>query len=227
MDSSGANTATATATDTATATGTGSDTVPATGTNPATATDWPSRAALALRARHTPTGVSAATHTDAPTPADPSAPATRRLGRFGPLFGETVHLAIGHALRSGLAPGGAVARARLATRLDLHDAAADTARALDALAALGLHRRPGPDLRLEYPVAGRGENGTLLLGYIDLVGNTADGLVLVDFKTDTPGPYPAYLAQIRTYARLLGDRPVRAGLLFTADGSWSWLNVAP
>ncbi len=43
-------------------------------------------------------------------------------------------------------------------------------RALAALEREGLRRVPGPDLRLEYPVAAR-RDGTLLLGYVDLLAS--------------------------------------------------------
>jgi ATP-dependent exoDNAse (exonuclease V) beta subunit len=165
------------------------------------------------------------------------APAKERTGRFGPLFGEVVHEAIGRALRDrSLAPDAA---ARLAARdfgltEHLDEAAADVARAIGALRRAGLLRPPGPDLRLEYPVAGEGDGGTLLRGYVDLLSASARGMDLIDFKTDPPprGPvaeaYPAYVEQVRIYDRLLAGRlpaggRIRCGLLFTADGSLHWL----
>ena len=82
------------------------------------------------------------------------------------------------------------------------------ARALAALEREGLRRVPGPDLRLEYPIA-TGEAGTLLLGYLDLLAAKDGGVVVVDFKTDAPPKgtvadgYPAYVEQVREYGRIL------------------------
>jgi len=164
-------------------------------------------------------------------------PSPPRRSRFGPVFGETVHRAIGHALRDPvLAPAAAVARAARATGLAERqgDAAADVGRALAALARAGLRRTPGPDLRLEYPIAiARG--GALLSGYLDLVGAAGGGLAVVDFKTDAPpGPdlsgHAAYVEQVRSYARILEELglaaagTVRAGLLFTAEEEIRWVD---
>ena len=99
-------------------------------------------------------------------------------------------------------------------------------------------RSPGPDRQLEYPVAGPWDDGRLLSGYIDLVAATAQQIVLIDFKTDAPPAarveetYPEYVRQVNAYAALLqiagvvGDRPVRRGVLFTADGGIRWLDPA-
>ncbi len=91
------------------------------------------------------------------------------------------------------------------------------------------------DLQLEYPLAGPGDEGTLLAGYVDLVAVTGDRVDILDFKTDVPpaGPVeaacPEYARQVRLYARLLADaglpagRRLRCGLLFTADGVIRWV----
>jgi ATP-dependent helicase/nuclease subunit A len=198
---------------------------------------WLGAAAEAARPRFRPVAVSAAgagagaADDDAEEPVGPPRP--RRAGRFGPRFGETVHVAIGLALGSRLEPLEAVRRAAGRTGLEerLDEAAADVARALAALRAEGLGA-PGPALRLEYPVAGAAGDGRLLAGYADLVGVGGGGLVVLDFKTDAPpaGPvaesHPEYVAQVRAYAELLGAAglgPARAGLLFTADGLIRWL----
>jgi ATP-dependent helicase/nuclease subunit A len=180
---------------------------------------------------------------------DAGKPAQPRPGRFGPVFGDTVHRAIGLALAAGLAPDAAVVRAAAGTGLSLHldEAAADVTRALAALAGWGLARPPGPDLRLEYPVAQASPDGsTLLAGYVDLLGvrrAPGDGrLAVVDFKTDAPPPpgadlrstHGAYARQVTAYAQLVSALcpPLRgstapggvaAGLLFTADGGLRWL----
>jgi ATP-dependent helicase/nuclease subunit A len=174
-------------------------------------------------------------------PGDDAGRRPPRPSRFGRAFGDAVHRAIGLALADpGLAPGDAVARAaEAAGLLDRRaEAAADVARALAALAAAGLRRAPGDDLRLEYPVARASSEGAALVqGYVDLLGRRAGraGLAVIDFKTDAPpGPgedvvatHPAYVEQVRAYARLVAAlglaADVEAGLLFTADGGIRWV----
>ena len=118
----------------------------------------------------------------------------------------------------------------------LDDAEADVTRAIDALRAEGLFRRPGPELQLEYPVAGAAEHGVLLGGYIDLLGVAQGRITILDFKTDAPptdgveNVYPEYAAQVSTYASLVeaagiaASGQVRCGLLFAADGQIRWLS---
>ncbi len=157
-----------------------------------------------------------------------------KRGRFGTVFGETVHLAIGLALQAGENADDAVRSAAKQTGLAAHLKAAveDVVRALDTLHTLGIAEGSGP-CRLEYPVAGLAPSGALVAGYVDLVAELADGLVLLDFKTDSPpaaeDPMPqAYVDQVRGYAGVLesglGTGPIRAGLLFTADGAVRWLS---
>jgi ATP-dependent helicase/nuclease subunit A len=151
-----------------------------------------------------------------------------------------VHLAIGLALREpALSPAAAVERAALGTGLaSLRDeAAADVTRALSGLEKAGLRRAPGPDLRLEYPVA-VAVDGKLLSGYVDLLGARGGRLSVVDFKTDAPpagdvgATHAGYVGQVRSYARILvqlGLAPagcVDAGLLFTAEGDVRWVGGA-
>ncbi len=154
-----------------------------------------------------------------------------KKGRFGTVFGETVHVAIGIALQTGAPADDAVRSAALHTGLAAHLNAAidDVARALVALSTLGVSRA----CKLEYPVAGLAPNGALVAGYVDLVAELADGLLVLDFKTDAPPAteeliHQHYIDQVRGYAsvleRALGTGPIRAGLLFTADGAVRWLS---
>jgi ATP-dependent helicase/nuclease subunit A len=67
------------------------------------------------------------------------------------------------------------------------------------------------------------------VGYVDLVAADGRGLAVIDFKTDAPPAgdvattHPAYVEQVRSYARLLEELgvaaagTVRAGLLFSAE----------
>ena len=75
---------------------------------------------------------------------------------------------------------------------------------------------------------------SLVTGYIDLLVATPSGLVVIDFKTDSPprddvrASYPGYVAQVAAYARLLdaagitAGRAPRSALLFTATGALYW-----
>lgn len=150
-----------------------------------------------------------------------------RSGRFGILFGETVHLAIGHALRGRQDP---VARAARTTGLRAHqrEATVDVARAIVTLSALGIRER----FELEYAVSWIAPDGRLVSGYIDLIALVDGQTVLLDFKTDTP-PAPGealperYIAQVRGYAEAIEGAvgtKARVGLLYTADGVVRWLS---
>jgi ATP-dependent helicase/nuclease subunit A len=200
---------------------------------------WAPAAGEAARARFRPASVSGEAHViPLPDTAEGIALPVRkpREGRFGSVFGETVHRSIGMVLSTpDLGMAEAVRRAAARTGLEEHleDAAADVGRAMEALRAEGLAGAPGPDLQIEYPVAGHWQGELLIAGYIDLVGAKAGHIDLIDFKTDAPpeGPveetYPEYVSQIRLYGRLLaatgitGEQP-RCGLLFTADGAIRW-----
>ncbi len=187
---------------------------------------WNAAAESAAQPRFRPTAVSRAAHSDLAKP---------HPGRYGPVFGETVHRAIGIMLQESSTPTSeAVRRAATDTGLSDHvaDAVADVDRAVAALQAIGLRRLPGTDLRLEYPVAGAGDNGTLLIGVIDLVSVDAGAITILDFKTDAPpsgiveDQYPEYVVQLQMYARILkagSFAGARRGLLFTADGAIRWL----
>jgi ATP-dependent helicase/nuclease subunit A len=198
---------------------------------------WATAADAASRPRFVPAAVSGEAHRLVEErEEDASAARPHRPGRFGPVFGETVHLAIGEALRNAaLSPAEAVARATRVTALDSNasEAAEDVARALRALADAGLRRAPGPDLQLEYSLA-FARDGKLLTGYVDLLAAATDGVVtVIDFKTDAPpagdvnATYPAYVEQVRSYGRILKElgvaRDVRGGLLFSAENLVRWL----
>lgn len=201
--------------------------------------EWGAASAEAGKPLFEPRGVSAEAHARVEAQAEDEAGARwkDRESRFGNVFGETVHLAIGVALREpAVGPAGAVARIAEATGLDEHlaEAAEDVGRALAALEREGLRREPGDDLRLEYPIA-TGEAGKLLQGYVDLLGFQVGKLVVVDFKTDAPpkgsvgDTYGGYVEQVRDYGRILvglglaKNGEVRCGLLFTADGGMRWV----
>jgi ATP-dependent helicase/nuclease subunit A len=204
------------------------------------ARSWRAAVAEAAAPRFAPAAASAEAHAAADAierPGEAGRPRPERRSRFGPLFGDTVHLAVGLALRDpALAPAAAAARAAAATGLAerLAEAGDDVARALAALEAAGLRRRPGPDLRLEYPLA-QARGGRLVVGYVDLLAADGRGLSVVDFKTDAPpegdpgSTHPAYVEQVRSYARMLEDLglspagAVRAGLLFTAEREIRWV----
>ena len=205
---------------------------------------WRAASTEAARFRFRPASVSSEAHAvpydeiDAQVDAAPRKP---REGRFGGLFGTTVHNAIGLVLREpAITPMESVRRAAQHTGLDQHltAAAEDVQRALEALRAEGLARAVGSDLQLEYPVAAAWDGGVLLGGYIDLIGVTDKRIDVIDFKTDAPpdGPveraYPEYADQVRIYGRLLdatgvvADGRLRCGLLFTADGGIRWIDSA-
>ena len=135
---------------------------------------WAEAAEEAARPRFVPRGVATEAHRTADADAEGEAGSARkeRAGRHGRLFGDAVHAAIGIALRDpSVALAEAVARAARPLHLeaDLAEAALDVGRALAALEGEGLRGAPGPDLRLEYPVAAA-TGGLLLSGYIDLLG---------------------------------------------------------
>lgn len=158
----------------------------------------------------------------------------RREGRYGPLFGETVHRAIGLALTRKLPPIDAVRHTARMSGLDEHldEAVADVARTLDALSSAGLSGSPA--LQLEYPVA-IVEQGSLVSGYVDLVAIDGPSCSVVDFKTDRApaaaarDSHPEYVAQVEAYVRMLSAAELpcvsapRGGLLWTETGRLEWL----
>jgi ATP-dependent exoDNAse (exonuclease V) beta subunit len=157
--------------------------------------------------------------------------ARQLTSRFGPEFGATVHAALSTILRGSPTEIKSVVSACAAKNgLENHidEAIKDVQRTLDALKKMGLlaenvARYP------EYPVVMPDGQGRLITGYIDLVANDPDCIWIIDFKTDPPptGPikaaYPIYMKQIDLYKELLSntvqlDKPIRAGLLFSATG---------
>lgn len=161
-----------------------------------------------------------------------------RGGRLGPIFGTAVHLALdlylsGNAVEVDAAVAAAAVAAGL--RENQEEARGDVRRGLAALLELGITAKL-PSVRTEYPLAALREGCRLVSGYIDLLAIEPQRLTVIDFKTDPPPPgkiewsYRVYAQQLRLYVDLLraagvvGDRAVRCGLLFTADGSVHWLN---
>jgi ATP-dependent helicase/nuclease subunit A len=158
-----------------------------------------------------------------------------RKGRYGRDFGMLVHRAMEISLRDTSVPASdAVGQAAKETgfRRHLDEAESNVDRGLAALKQEGLTGDVGQSLRLEYPVSGPGDNGTVLLGYVDLV-HVEDGLLtVIDFKTDPPPEgevtdlMPAYVEQVKMYGQLLspvGAGETRCGLLFTGDGGVRWV----
>ena len=164
-----------------------------------------------------------------------------RDARFGRRFGTVVHRALELCIRDGdMAAGDAVNQAIGEVGWGQHrdEAVADVERGLSGLKREGLLGEVGGSLRVEYPVSGLGENGEVLLGYVDLVRVEGDMVRAIDFKTDQPpvGPVEVelrgYVEQVRMYGRLLreggaggagGAGEVRCGLLFTGDGKVRWV----
>ena len=164
-----------------------------------------------------------------------------RAARYGPVFGETVHQAIGFALCDGAKNMGAcVDRAVRLTGLNEHrdEAVADVARAMATLETESLARAPGADLQIEYPVAAAHGSERLVVGYVDLLAVRGAELLIVDFKTDQAPPTPAsdvkqthpkYVEQVKLYAEMLREEPslasmrIRCGLLFTAESGVRWV----
>ncbi|HXQ23632.1 MAG TPA: UvrD-helicase domain-containing protein [Candidatus Acidoferrales bacterium] len=159
-------------------------------------------------------------------------------GRFGALFGSTVHRALELVLSGSIGSvDSAVSVAAQASEFTEHlaDAVEDVRRGLAALGQLGVVGNPAVAVALEYPLATAWHGGKLLTGFIDLLAVGADTAMVIDFKTDAaaPGGLPAaharYARQLRLYgemlrtAGLVGDRQLRLGLLLTATGKLHWL----
>ena len=133
-------------------------------------------------------------------------PLKDREGRYGGVFGSTVHHAIGLVLRSTRTSAQeAVQRAAELYGLEEHleEAVADVTRSLEALRAAGVARPLGANLQLEYPVAGPWNDGQLVNGYIDLVAVEDSSVDVIDFKTDTPPSGPVE----QTYPRIRRSGP--------------------
>ena len=195
---------------------------------------WGTALADAARGRMRPRYVTEVAKASAVLDDEAEAP-KRREGRYGAAFGTVVHRGIELCFAAeGVDVREAVEQAarEVGLREHLKEAAEDVGRALAALHAEGIVPPAGAAVRLEYPVAGPGPDGTLLLGTIDLVAVRGGEVTIIDFKTDTPqsGPVdremPGYMGQLRGYARLLDAGSLagspRAGLLFTANGAIQW-----
>ena len=206
---------------------------------------WAEARAEAARPRWAPIAVSTFAHELAAAQAEEDEVSDmedrppRRQGRYGTTFGSTVHRALEELLRRRArsveeAVATAAGETGLAEHLD--EARADVTRTLHTLEAEGLLGDRDVTLRLEYPIAGAGDDGRLLNGYIDLLAAMPGQLLVLDFKTDQPPDggdvtktHPAYVEQVRAYARLLTaagvveGRAVRCGLLFTAEGAVRWV----
>jgi len=202
---------------------------------------WATALVESARPSLRPRGVASAAHdTSHAQAADDVVPPRRNPGRYGPVFGDTVHRAIGLVLASAGSTEQAVARAARVTGLAEHlaEAAADVDRALSVLKSEGL--TSATELRVEYPIAGGTAEGDLLGGYIDLIAVDDQFVSVVDFKTDlsvatgsAEQSFPAYFLQLDGYMRLLrqagigGPRRIRAGLLFTDRGTLKWIDGPP
>lgn len=186
---------------------------------------WQAALAEASRPRLQPTSVSELAKGDI------ESDSIRRSSRHGPVFGDTVHLAISLCLTRGIGAQEAVRRAVLATGLGrfVNEAVADTANALAALQSLGLPRRTGPTLRSEYPVFAASEDESLLhVGTIDLLGLRDNTAIVIDFKSDQPpatsveSDYPQYARQVEIYGSLVGKllapEVTEGYLVFTKTG---------
>jgi ATP-dependent helicase/nuclease subunit A len=199
---------------------------------------WNTAAIEAGIAQHRPVGVSSVAHeliTEEEEENEERWKDHDRKGRYGREFGTLVHRAMEISLRdTNVGATDAVARAANETgfRQHLDEAVADVDRGLAALLQEGLSGDVGQSLRLEYPVSGPGDNGTMLLGYVDLVHVKDSRLTVIDFKTDQPPDgevvelMPAYVEQVKMYGQLLssvGLGETRCGLLFTGDGGVRWV----
>ena len=199
---------------------------------------WLAAAAASGQSRWRPVAASTAAHGPDVDPDDGPGEAPReRRGRHGARFGTVVHQALAACLEDPQQTAAvAVASAAAAEGLaGLHrEAVEDVERSLAALGRAGLLPGPGMTVRLEYPLAGPGDAGELLLAFADFVHCGPGGLTVLDFKSDAPptGPvaatYPAYVRQVQTYGRLLRQAAANAGpwgcgLLFTASGDLHWV----
>lgn len=202
--------------------------------------DWDRAVESAPRQQFRPVGVSVVAHLTRGPADDALLPQVSKTheGRHWALFGTTVHRALELVLTGQVTESAkAVAHAISETGLT-ENVAAVAADVEHGLRTLGEHSLlPGGEatVRLEYPIAGKGEGGELLVGSIDLLAADDSNLSVVDFKTDAPpkvdvrAERAGYVEQVRLYAQLVRDaglaasREVRCGLLFTADGGIHWV----
>lgn len=190
---------------------------------------WSTARDQAQRPRHAPHSVTGLAEASpalriGDTDLDAGPPRRSRPGRFGPVFGDAVHRAIGLVLIRGLSAHHAVEAAARIVALAEHfdEAIADVERAIAALRTAGL-LGGNRAIRLEYPVA-TVRDGQLVTGYADFVSAASDETVVVDFKSDHASSVadinPAYMRQLAIYAEVVRAR--RSALLFTATGLLAW-----
>ena len=164
-------------------------------------------------------------------------PRKSREGRFGPVFGKTVHLAIVRVI-DGKAKDAleALEWARKETGLaeNVAEAGKDVEQALISLKNEGLLAKD-IESQLEYPVAGPEGEEKIVSGLIDFIGIKGDCANIIDFKTDHPpegGPQnlqPQYREQVKKYREIVGKgslsgiKNIKCGLLFTASGQLIWV----
>ncbi len=156
-------------------------------------------------------------------------PRPKRLSRFGPVFGDAVHEAIGLVLTRGWSASHTIDVVAKMCGLSEHldEAAADVGRAVDALRGAQLVGGQRTT-RLEYPIAAA-RDGIVVVGYLDFVSATTDEIVVIDFKTDrcpqgvddVMNAFPSYVTQVRTYGEIVGSS--RVALLFTEMGRLAWV----
>jgi ATP-dependent helicase/nuclease subunit A len=164
-------------------------------------------------------------------------PRKPREGRFGTVFGDTVHLGIGRVI-SGKAKdaSGALDWVRKETGLaeNISEAQKDIERALNCLKKEGLLEKD-IEVQLEYPVAGPQKEEKIISGFMDFIGIKGDCANIIDFKTDSPpegGPQnlqSQYREQVKKYREILGQgslsgiKNIKCGILFTASGKLFWV----
>jgi ATP-dependent helicase/nuclease subunit A len=193
---------------------------------------WSAACDEAKRSRHAPrsvTGIAKA----APvirvgdTEIETEHPRPRRPSRFGSVFGDVVHQAIGSVLSRGWPASRAVESAATIAGLADHcdEAVADVERAITTLRDAELIGDK-ITVRLEYPIAVV-RDGAIVSGYLDFISAIGDTTIVVDFKTDQVvgtdvlATYAHYVRQVQTYADVVGA--TRSALLFTANGQLAWL----
>jgi ATP-dependent helicase/nuclease subunit A len=155
-------------------------------------------------------------------------------GRYGTAIGRAVHGVLQTVdLATGAGLEAAVAAQALAEGVPQHtDIVTQLARA--ALASDVVQRAAAlPHWRETY--VGTTIDGRVLGGFVDLIYRDDDGLVIVDYKTDTapaealPARVAFYRPQLAAYAQALEaaihERVTRCVLLFLSPGSAVALNV--
>ncbi len=198
---------------------------------------WKKSLVTAIRPEAAPRAITATARMEIETEEDSSEKFRRDKseGRFGAVFGLTVHRAL-QMLANGAAGTGQeiVSRCAAECQLTTHlaEAVADVERAWSAVSKIH------GDKFSEYPVSAIRPDGYLDIGYIDLLCIGEKEIWVIDYKTDVPpkgrdpSPSPVYMKQLQSYASILTDtkifrpRPIRSGLLYTATGVLVEINAA-